>query len=86
MAGLINARAIVTTTGHLTEPVWADTAPSPSPRRTTPNRSSPLARALLSRDDERDALAARGEKTYRELLCAGPHGPRASRRGQGAAA
>ena len=25
MAGLINARAIVTTTGHLTEPVWAET-------------------------------------------------------------
>lgn len=68
MAGLINARAIVSTTGHLTEPVWAETGAVAlaSARDTEPFVAA--ARALLSRDDDRLALAARGETAYRELF------------------
>jgi glycosyltransferase involved in cell wall biosynthesis len=66
MAGLINHRAIVTTTGHLTEPVWADTGAVALIPASNAESLVAAARGLLATDDERAALAARGEKTYRE--------------------
>lgn len=66
MAGLINARAIVTTTGHLTEPVWADTGAVALTAASDTDAFVAAALRLLAQDDERTALAARGEKTYRE--------------------
>jgi glycosyltransferase involved in cell wall biosynthesis len=66
MAGLINTRAVVTTTGHLTEPVWADTgAVALVPARDTDSFVA-SAQTLLSKDNEREALAARGAKAYHE--------------------
>jgi glycosyltransferase involved in cell wall biosynthesis len=66
MAGLINTRAVVTTTGHLTEPVWADTgAVALAPAHDTESFVA-SAQALLLKDDDREALAARGAKVYRE--------------------
>ena len=66
MAGLINNRAIVTTTGHLTEPVWAETGAVALAAASDTESLVAAARALLAKDDERAALAARGETTYRE--------------------
>ncbi len=66
MAGLINNRAIVTTTGHLTEPVWADTGAVALTPASDPASLVTAALGLLAKDDGRAALAARGEKTYRE--------------------
>ena len=66
MAGLINARAIVTTNGHLTEPLWADTGAVALAAAPDTDAFVAAARHLLSEDDDRAALAARGEKTYRE--------------------
>jgi len=66
MAGLVNSRAVVATTGHLTETVWADTgAVALAPARDTGSLVA-TALALLSKDDERAALAARGDRVYRE--------------------
>ena len=66
MAGLHNARAVVTTRGHLTEAVWADTgAVALAPARDAESFVA-TALTLLSEDGERAALAARGEKVYRE--------------------
>jgi glycosyltransferase involved in cell wall biosynthesis len=72
MAGLINARAIVTTTGHLTEPVWAESGAVALADALDTESFVATARRLLAQDDERAALAARGEKTYRELFAL-PH-------------
>jgi glycosyltransferase involved in cell wall biosynthesis len=68
MAGLMNARPIVTTTGHLTEPVWADTGAVALAAARDTESFVAAASALLARDDDRAALAARGEKAYRELF------------------
>jgi hypothetical protein len=66
MAGLINGRAVLTTTGHLTESVWAETeAVALAPARDTGSQVA-AALTLLSRDEARGALAARGERVYRE--------------------
>ena len=66
MAGLVNARAIVTTTGHLTEPVWADTGAVGLAAAHDTASFVALAHAFLSDDKEREALAARGEQVYLE--------------------
>ena len=68
MAGLMNARPIVTTTGHLTEPVWADTGAVALAAARDTESFIAAASALLARDDDRAALAVRGEKAYRELF------------------
>ena len=68
MAGLINARAIVTTTGHLTEPVWTDTGAVALANAHDTESLVAIARGLLAKDDDRAALAARGEAAYRELF------------------
>lgn len=66
MAGLVNARAVATTTGRLTEAVWAETgAVALAPARDTDSQVA-AALSLLSQDHERAALAARGERLYRE--------------------
>ena len=72
MAGLINGRAIVTTTGHLTEPVWTESgavalAPAEDTRAFVQS-----SRGLLSDHESRAALASRGERTYRERFAL-PH-------------
>ena len=64
MAGLVNARAIVTTTGHLTEPVWADTGAVALVPARDKGSFVALAQALLSDEKKRAALAARGEQVY----------------------
>jgi glycosyltransferase involved in cell wall biosynthesis len=66
MAGLINARPVLTTAGHLTEPVWAETRAVTMSPAGEPQAYADCARRLLAGTAERDALAARGERTYRE--------------------
>jgi glycosyltransferase involved in cell wall biosynthesis len=66
MAGLFNARAIVTTTGHLTEPVWGDTAAVALAAARDTGSFVTLAQDLLSDEKTREALAARGEQVYLE--------------------
>ena len=66
MASLVNARAVLTTTGHLTEPVWADTGAVALVPALDTDAFVAAARALLANDDDRAALAARGAKVYRE--------------------
>jgi glycosyltransferase involved in cell wall biosynthesis len=66
MAGLVNARPIVTTTGHLTEPVWADTGAVGLAAARDTGSCVALAHTLLSDEKKREALAARGEQVYLE--------------------
>jgi len=66
MASLVNARAVVTTTGHLTEPVWADTGAVALIRALDNDAFVASARALLANGDDRGTLAARGAQVYRE--------------------
>ena len=66
MAGLVNGRPIVTTTGHLTEPVWADTGAVGLVAARDTGSLVTLARGLLSDEKKRAALAARGEQVYFE--------------------
>ncbi len=66
MAGLVNARAIVTTTGHLTEPVWAETGAVALAAARDSGSFVALAQALLSDEKKREALAARAEQVYLE--------------------
>jgi glycosyltransferase involved in cell wall biosynthesis len=71
MASLVNARAVLTTTGHLTEAVWADTgavALIPAPDYDAFVAS---ARALLVNSDDRATLARRGAKVYAERFALG---------------
>ena len=86
MAGLVNGRAVMTTTGHLTERVWAETgavALAPASDIQTLVAST---LELLSNAGDRSALAARGENTYRERFAL-DHTIRALRRTvEGAAA
>jgi glycosyltransferase involved in cell wall biosynthesis len=65
MAALHNARPVVTTTGHLTEPIWSETgAVAMTPAGDTPAFVA-AARSLLSHAADRQALAARGDDAYR---------------------
>jgi glycosyltransferase involved in cell wall biosynthesis len=65
MAALHNARAVVTTTGHLTESLWAETgAVMATVAGDTPAMVA-AARALLAHPADLQALAARGDDTYR---------------------
>jgi hypothetical protein len=72
MAGLINARAILTTTGRLTEPVWAETRSVALAPAGNIASLVDTAHALLADPAERTALAGRGEKTYRDRFAL-PH-------------
>jgi glycosyltransferase involved in cell wall biosynthesis len=66
MAGLINGRPILTTTGHLTEPLWADTRPVALTQAGDTTAFVTAAHKLLADPAERMVLGARAEKTYRE--------------------
>ena len=66
MAGLANAKPVLTTTGHLTERVWADTAAVAMTPAGDDEALVAAARRLLTDASERNALARRGETTYRE--------------------
>jgi glycosyltransferase involved in cell wall biosynthesis len=71
MAGLINGRPVLTTTGALTESVWSETgAVALEPAGDTPAIVR-TARALLADDNRRAALATRGERTYGERFALG---------------
>jgi glycosyltransferase involved in cell wall biosynthesis len=65
MAGLINARPVLTTTGHLTEAVWAETQAVAMVAAGDIPALVASAQALLAGGAARAALAARGENTYR---------------------
>lgn len=65
MAGLNNGRPVLTTIGHLTEPVWEEWgAVAMTPAGDTAAYVG-KALALLSRPDDLRALASRGDETYR---------------------
>jgi glycosyltransferase involved in cell wall biosynthesis len=66
MAGLINGRAVLTTTGHLTEPVWAETRAVAIEPAGDVTAFVHAACKLLWHDGRRTALAARAEETYRQ--------------------
>jgi hypothetical protein len=65
MAALNNGRPVLTTTGHLTEPVWTETGAVAMADAGDAAAFADAARALLSRPADRLALAARGDETYR---------------------
>jgi hypothetical protein len=64
MAGLANSKPILTTMGHLTESVWAETGAVGMTAAGDTVAFVAAARRLLSDQLERDALALRGETTY----------------------
>lgn len=65
MAALHNGRPVLTTTGHLTEPIWSETgAVAMTEAGDTPALVA-AARSLLSHPAELQALAVRGDDTYR---------------------
>jgi len=64
MAALHNGRPVVTTTGHLTESIWAETgAVMMTAAGDTPALVAAV-RSLLSRPADLEALAARGDEAY----------------------
>jgi 2,4-dienoyl-CoA reductase-like NADH-dependent reductase (Old Yellow Enzyme family) len=71
MAGLINGRAVLTTAGRLTEPVWAETRAVALAPVGDSRSLIALARALLADPDMRASLAARAESTYCRLFSLG---------------
>jgi glycosyltransferase involved in cell wall biosynthesis len=64
MAGLANGRAIVTTSGPLSEPIWAETAAVALEPPADTARLASACRSLLADVDRRSALAARGALLY----------------------
>ena len=64
MAGLINARPVVTTSGPLTEPVWERTGAVALAAATSVDDLVGRTISLLASDVERRDLAARGERAY----------------------
>jgi Glycosyl transferases group 1 len=66
MAGLINGRPVLTTTGHLTEAVWAQTRAVAMTPAGDQNAYADAARRLLADTAGRESLAARGQRIYRD--------------------
>ena len=66
MACLSRARAVVTTSGHLTEPLWADAGAVAIAEVTNTAAFASAVLALLAQDDARVALGARGQQVYTE--------------------
>jgi hypothetical protein len=64
MAGLVNRRAVLTTTGRLTESVWADTGAVALAPATDMQAFERAVLTLLSDRAARAELANRGERTY----------------------
>jgi glycosyltransferase involved in cell wall biosynthesis len=65
MAALHNSRAVVTTTGPLTESLWAETGAVMATGAGDTPAMVAAARLLLARPTDLQALAARGDDTYR---------------------
>jgi len=65
MAALHNSRAVVTTTGVLTEPLWAETGAVMATAAGDTPAMVAAARSLLACPTDLQALAARGDDTYR---------------------
>jgi glycosyltransferase involved in cell wall biosynthesis len=68
MAALHNGRPVLTTTGHLTEPVWSDTGAVAMTSAGDTKALVATARSQLSRPGDLQALAARGDETYRRTF------------------
>lgn len=66
MASLRNGRAVLTTAGHLTEPVWQETGAVAMTAADEGGAFVEAARRLLGDAAARTAVAARGERVYRE--------------------
>ena len=66
MAALSLGRPIVTTAGHLTEPLWADSGAVALARLTDVDGFAAAAIRLLSDSDARHRLGQRGQRLYRE--------------------
>jgi glycosyltransferase involved in cell wall biosynthesis len=66
MASLRNGRPVLTTTGHLTEPVWNETRAVAMTMAEDGRSFVDEARRLLGDPGERIELALRGERAYRE--------------------
>ena len=66
MACLSRGRAVVTTTGHLTEPLWSQTGAVAIVDVSDSAAFASVATSLLARDDARLALAARGQQVCAE--------------------
>jgi hypothetical protein len=64
MAGLANGVATVTTSGPLTEPVWADTRAVALAPASDAHAFGASTAALLRDPGERSALACRGRTVY----------------------
>jgi len=65
MAGLANGRPVLTTSGALTEPIWAGTSAVALAAADRANAFRLAARELVADADRRAALAARGDAVYR---------------------
>jgi hypothetical protein len=65
MAGLMNGRAVLTTSGHLTEPVWTETGAVSMTQAGDTQAFVTAARTLLASRESLSALAARGDDTYK---------------------
>lgn len=66
MASLHNLRPVLTTTGHLTEPVWKETGAVAMTPADEGRSFVDAARRLLAESGSRTLLAERGERVYRE--------------------
>jgi glycosyltransferase involved in cell wall biosynthesis len=66
MACLSRGRPVVTTTGHLTEPLWAETGAVAIADVTDSQAFASAVFSLLTHDDARMALGARGRQVYAE--------------------
>jgi glycosyltransferase involved in cell wall biosynthesis len=65
MAGLINGRPVLTTSGKLTEPIWSESRAVAMAPAGDCDTFVQMARSLLADPRERGALAARAEMTYK---------------------
>ena len=66
MACLSQGKPIVTTTGHLTEPLWAESEAVALVDVGDRAAFAPVVVDLLLRDDVRTALGLRGQRVYTE--------------------
>lgn len=66
MACLAHARPVITTTGHLSEPLWMETGAVASADVGDRMMFAATANDLLRRDDDRLALGLRGQRVYVE--------------------
>jgi hypothetical protein len=64
MAGLAHGRALVTNSGHLTEPIWSERGAVAIAPVTDTGAAAALARDLLADSGRREQLAKAGASVY----------------------